>query len=68
MKFGNMDEIDNTEIINDRGKHDHVMTLVKHINNTNIINHIASWMEFTKQRMLPIWMKFNTMDPDNFYL
>jgi hypothetical protein len=25
-------------------------------------------MEFTKQRMLPIWMKFNTMDPDNFYL
>jgi hypothetical protein len=24
-------------------------TLVKHINNKNIINHIVSWMEFTKQ-------------------
>ncbi len=41
-------------------------TLVKHINNKNIINHIVSWMEFTKQRMLLMWMKFNNMDHDNF--
>jgi hypothetical protein len=68
MKFGNMDEIDNTKIINDREKHDHVMTLVKHINNTNIINHIVSWIKFTKQRMLPMWMKFNNMDHEFFYL
>lgn len=43
------------------------MTLVKHINHTNIINHIASWMEFTKQRVLPMWMKLKNMDHDNFY-
>jgi hypothetical protein len=66
MKFGNMDEIDNTKIINDKKKHDHVMTLVKHINNTNIINHITLWMEFIKQRMLPMWMKFNSMDHEFF--
>lgn len=66
MKFGNMDEIDNKKIINDREKHDHVMTLVKHINNVNIINHIVSWIEFTKQKMLPMWMKFNNMDHEFF--
>jgi hypothetical protein len=68
MKFGNMDEIDNKKIINDKEKHDHVMTLVKHINNVNIINHIVSWIKFTKQRMLPMWMKFNNMDHEFFNL
>jgi hypothetical protein len=67
MKFGNMDEIDNTQIINDMEKHDHVMPLVKHINNTNIINHTTSWMEFTKQRMLHMWLKFGNMGHGNFY-
>jgi hypothetical protein len=27
MKFGNMDEIDNTKIINDKEKHDHVIQM-----------------------------------------
>jgi predicted amidohydrolase len=27
MKFGNMEEIDNTKIINDREKHDHVIQM-----------------------------------------